>query len=41
MGILVKIIEKLELIYFWQTLDIKIPIEEAETAVKLYSKVLG
>lgn len=33
----IRITENLEAISFWQTLEIKIPMDEAETAVKLYS----
>jgi hypothetical protein len=41
MGTLIKIIEKKVGISFMQTLEMKIPIEEAETVVRLSSKVWG
>jgi hypothetical protein len=33
--------EKLEAISFWQTLEMKMPMDDAETAVKLYSMLCG
>lgn len=40
-GIPIRIKEKLEVIYFTQTFDIAIAIDEAETAVTLYSILTG
>lgn len=36
MGTLIKMIEKLWEISFWQTFDMKMPMDEAETVVMLY-----
>jgi hypothetical protein len=41
MGTPIRMTEKVEAISFWQTLEIKIPMDEAETAVKLYSMLWG
>jgi hypothetical protein len=40
-GTLISISENLEESYLWQTLEINSPIEDADTAIKLYSIFLG
>jgi len=40
-GTLINTSENLEETYIWQTLEMNSPIEDADTAIKLYSIFLG
>jgi len=41
MGMPIRMTEKPMGIYFWHTLEMNMPMDEADTAAMLYSKVCG